>query len=132
MIDGPSLAATGRQWPAPGQVHRAEAGAPARLRVDAPAPGGKPVTLHAGLVLVVTGVRPETSLAVSAGAAIYSHLTVDQVSDLDLSYTPPRLSLGRGPGRRPGLDPPRQHRLTSQSGGASTADIRAITPGSTR
>jgi NADPH-dependent 2,4-dienoyl-CoA reductase/sulfur reductase-like enzyme len=53
-----------------GQVRRAEAGAPARLRVDATAPGGKPVTLHAGLVLVVTGVRPETSLAVSAGAAL--------------------------------------------------------------
>jgi NADPH-dependent 2,4-dienoyl-CoA reductase/sulfur reductase-like enzyme len=52
------------------QVSRAEAGAPARLRVDAAGPGGHPVTLHAGLVLVVTGVRPETSLAVSAGAAL--------------------------------------------------------------
>jgi NADPH-dependent 2,4-dienoyl-CoA reductase/sulfur reductase-like enzyme len=52
------------------QVSRAEAGAPARLRVDAAGPGGQPVTLHAGVVLVVTGVRPETSLAVSAGAAL--------------------------------------------------------------
>jgi NADPH-dependent 2,4-dienoyl-CoA reductase/sulfur reductase-like enzyme len=52
------------------QVSRAEPGAPARLRVDAAGPGGEAVTLHAGLVLVVTGVRPETSLAVSAGAAL--------------------------------------------------------------
>jgi NADPH-dependent 2,4-dienoyl-CoA reductase/sulfur reductase-like enzyme len=52
------------------RVSRAEPGAPARLRVDAAGPGGEPVTLHAGLVLVVTGVRPETSLAVSAGAAL--------------------------------------------------------------
>jgi NADPH-dependent 2,4-dienoyl-CoA reductase/sulfur reductase-like enzyme len=47
----------------------AGAGAPGRLRVDATA-GSQPVTLHAGLVLVVTGVRPETSLAASAGAAL--------------------------------------------------------------
>jgi NADPH-dependent 2,4-dienoyl-CoA reductase/sulfur reductase-like enzyme len=53
-----------------GRVRRAEPGAPARLSVDATAADGKPVTLHAGLVLVVTGVRPETSLAVSAGAAL--------------------------------------------------------------
>jgi NADPH-dependent 2,4-dienoyl-CoA reductase/sulfur reductase-like enzyme len=50
------------------QVTRAGAGAPARLCVDATATGGETITLHAGLVLVVTGVRPETSLAVSAGA----------------------------------------------------------------
>ena len=52
------------------EISRGGAGAPGRLRVDATAPGGMPVTLHAGLVLVVTGVRPETSLAVSAGAAL--------------------------------------------------------------
>jgi NADPH-dependent 2,4-dienoyl-CoA reductase/sulfur reductase-like enzyme len=52
------------------EISRGGAGAPGRLRVDAAAPGGMPVTLHAGLVLVVTGVRPETSLAVSAGAAL--------------------------------------------------------------
>ena len=52
------------------QVSRAGAGAPARLRVDAAGPGGAPVTLHAGLVLVVTGVRPETSLAAGAGAGL--------------------------------------------------------------
>jgi len=51
------------------QISGAGAMAPARLRVDATV-GGEPVTLHAGLVLVVTGVCPETSLAVSAGAAL--------------------------------------------------------------
>jgi NADPH-dependent 2,4-dienoyl-CoA reductase/sulfur reductase-like enzyme len=52
------------------QVSRAGAGAPARLRIDATAPNAEPVTLHADLVLVVTGVRPETALAASAGAAL--------------------------------------------------------------
>jgi NADPH-dependent 2,4-dienoyl-CoA reductase/sulfur reductase-like enzyme len=52
------------------EVSQAGAGAPARLRVDATGSGGEPVTLHAGLVLVVTGVRPETSLAASAGATL--------------------------------------------------------------
>src|SRR3984957_3713242 len=61
-------------------VGRAAAGAPARLRAPAPAPGGEPVTLHAGLVLVVTGVRPETGLAASAGASLGRHgaITVDR------------------------------------------------------
>jgi NADPH-dependent 2,4-dienoyl-CoA reductase/sulfur reductase-like enzyme len=61
-------------------VSRAEAGAPARLRVNATAPSGEAVTLHVGLVLVVTGVRPETSLAVSAGAALGARgaISVDQ------------------------------------------------------
>jgi NADPH-dependent 2,4-dienoyl-CoA reductase/sulfur reductase-like enzyme len=49
-------------------VARAGAGAPEQLRVDAVTVDGKPVTVHAGLVLVVTGVRPETALAASAGA----------------------------------------------------------------
>jgi NADPH-dependent 2,4-dienoyl-CoA reductase/sulfur reductase-like enzyme len=48
----------------------AGAGAPGRLRVDAVTAGGEPVRVHAGLVLVVTGVRPETALAVSAGASL--------------------------------------------------------------
>jgi NADPH-dependent 2,4-dienoyl-CoA reductase/sulfur reductase-like enzyme len=52
------------------EISRAGAGEPARLRVEAIAADGAPVTVHAGLVLVVTGVRPETSLAVSAGAAL--------------------------------------------------------------
>ena len=49
-------------------ITRAGAGAPERLQVDAVTSGGEPVSVHAGLVLVVTGVRPETDLAVSAGA----------------------------------------------------------------
>jgi NADPH-dependent 2,4-dienoyl-CoA reductase/sulfur reductase-like enzyme len=52
------------------EISRAGAGEPAPLRVEAIAADGAPVAVHAGLVLVVTGVRPETSLAVSAGAAL--------------------------------------------------------------
>jgi NADPH-dependent 2,4-dienoyl-CoA reductase/sulfur reductase-like enzyme len=51
------------------EISRAGAGEPAPLRVDAIAADGA-VTVHAGLVLVVTGVRPETALAVSAGASL--------------------------------------------------------------
>ncbi len=40
------------------------------LRVDAVTSDGTPVAVPAGLILVVTGVRPETALAVSAGAAL--------------------------------------------------------------
>jgi NADPH-dependent 2,4-dienoyl-CoA reductase/sulfur reductase-like enzyme len=50
------------------EVSRAEAGAPGRLRVEVTAHDGNASALFADLVLVVTGVRPETSLAVSAGA----------------------------------------------------------------
>ncbi|MFY9649981.1 FAD-dependent oxidoreductase [Trebonia sp.] len=52
------------------EISRAQGSKADRLRVDAVAADGVPVTVHAGLVLVVTGVRPETSLAVSAGAAL--------------------------------------------------------------
>ena len=52
------------------EISRAQGSEPAPLRVEAVAADGAPVTVHAGLVLVVTGVRPETSLAVSAGAAL--------------------------------------------------------------
>jgi NADPH-dependent 2,4-dienoyl-CoA reductase/sulfur reductase-like enzyme len=52
------------------EIARAGAGAPGPLVVTAGTAGGDPVTLHAGLVLVVTGVRPETALAVSAGARL--------------------------------------------------------------
>ena len=52
------------------EISRAGAGEPAPLRVEAVAADGAPVTVRAGLVLVVTGVRPETALAVSAGAAL--------------------------------------------------------------
>jgi NADPH-dependent 2,4-dienoyl-CoA reductase/sulfur reductase-like enzyme len=49
-------------------VSRAAPGAPGRLQVEAVASSGEPVTRHADLLLVVVGVRPDTSLAVSAGA----------------------------------------------------------------
>jgi NADPH-dependent 2,4-dienoyl-CoA reductase/sulfur reductase-like enzyme len=49
-------------------VSRAAPGAPAPLKVDAVTGEGQQVARYAGLVLVVTGVRPETSLALSAGA----------------------------------------------------------------
>ena len=49
-------------------ITRAAADAPERLRVDAVTSAGEPVSVYAGLVLVVTGVRPETDLAVMAGA----------------------------------------------------------------
>ena len=52
------------------RIARADPGAPERLRIDAVTSAGEPVTVHAGLVLVVTGVRPETDLAVSAGASL--------------------------------------------------------------
>jgi NADPH-dependent 2,4-dienoyl-CoA reductase/sulfur reductase-like enzyme len=51
-------------------VTRAGAGEPGPLRVEAVTEAGEPVTRHAGIVLVVAGVRPETSLAVSAGASL--------------------------------------------------------------
>jgi NADPH-dependent 2,4-dienoyl-CoA reductase/sulfur reductase-like enzyme len=51
-------------------VRKAGAGAPGRLRVSAVGSGGEPVVRHADLVLVVVGVRPETSLAADAGATL--------------------------------------------------------------
>jgi NADPH-dependent 2,4-dienoyl-CoA reductase/sulfur reductase-like enzyme len=62
------------------EVSRARAGAPAPLRVEAAAADGAGVTVHAGLALVVTGVRPETALAASAGARLGAGraISVDQ------------------------------------------------------
>src|SRR5487761_1012040 len=51
-------------------VAKAAPGTPGRLQVEAVTSGGEPVTRHADLVLIVVGVRPDTSLAVSAGAAL--------------------------------------------------------------
>ena len=52
------------------EIARSAPGEPGRLRVTATGPGGTPSVVHADLVLVVTGVRPETGLAASAGAAL--------------------------------------------------------------
>jgi NADPH-dependent 2,4-dienoyl-CoA reductase/sulfur reductase-like enzyme len=51
-------------------VVTAAPGATGRLRVEAAGAAGEPVIRHADLVLVVAGVRPDTGLAVSAGAAL--------------------------------------------------------------
>jgi NADPH-dependent 2,4-dienoyl-CoA reductase/sulfur reductase-like enzyme len=61
-------------------VGKAAPGAPGRLRVDAATTEGEPVTWHADLVLVVAGVRPDTSLAASAGASLGTRgaITVDR------------------------------------------------------
>jgi NADPH-dependent 2,4-dienoyl-CoA reductase/sulfur reductase-like enzyme len=52
------------------QIHRAGPGEPARLNVEATTAGGQPVTRAADLVLVVAGVRPDTTLAATAGATL--------------------------------------------------------------
>jgi NADPH-dependent 2,4-dienoyl-CoA reductase/sulfur reductase-like enzyme len=45
---------------------------PGPLQVEAVTAGGEPLTRTAGLVLVVTGVRPDSGLAASAGATLGS------------------------------------------------------------
>jgi NADPH-dependent 2,4-dienoyl-CoA reductase/sulfur reductase-like enzyme len=51
------------------RISRAPARTAGRLKVDGVGPGGE-LTRFADIVLVVVGVRPDTSLAVEAGAAI--------------------------------------------------------------
>ena len=51
-------------------IGRAAPGEHAPLTVDAVTADRQHITRHAGLVLVVTGVRPETSLAVGAGVRL--------------------------------------------------------------
>ena len=51
-------------------VTRAQAGQPGRLQVDATAADGSAVSRVADMVLVVVGVRPETTLAAEAGARL--------------------------------------------------------------
>ena len=52
------------------QVSRAPAGAGGRLRAEATAADGTGVTRLADMVLVVVGVRPDTTLAAEAGVAL--------------------------------------------------------------
>ena len=52
------------------QITRAPAGEAGRLRVEATAADGKAVMRPADMVLVVVGVRPDTDLAKTAGAAL--------------------------------------------------------------
>jgi NADPH-dependent 2,4-dienoyl-CoA reductase/sulfur reductase-like enzyme len=58
-------------------ISRAAPGAPVRLAVEAVTAGGQQVTCHAGLVLIVTGVRPQTSLAAAAGARLGARGAID-------------------------------------------------------
>jgi NADPH-dependent 2,4-dienoyl-CoA reductase/sulfur reductase-like enzyme len=51
-------------------VSRNPSGGSGRLSVEAVTAGGEPVTRTADLVLIVVGVRPDTDLAVSAGASL--------------------------------------------------------------
>ena len=62
------------------QITRANAGENGRLRVEAATTGGEPVTRLADMVLVVAGVRPDTSLAATAGATlgVKSAIAVDR------------------------------------------------------
>ena len=52
------------------QISRAEASASGRLRVTAQTSASEPVERLADMVLVIAGVRPDTELAVSAGAKL--------------------------------------------------------------
>jgi NADPH-dependent 2,4-dienoyl-CoA reductase/sulfur reductase-like enzyme len=52
------------------QIRRAPAGAGGRLRIGATASDGSTVTRLADMVLVVVGVRPDTTLAADAGATL--------------------------------------------------------------
>ena len=62
------------------QITRANTGGNGRLRVEAVTTGGEPVTRLADMVLVVAGVRPDTSLAATAGATlgVRGAVTVDR------------------------------------------------------
>ena len=51
------------------QISRASTG-PARLRVEAQTASGETISRTADIVLVVTGVRPDTELAAAAGASL--------------------------------------------------------------
>jgi NADPH-dependent 2,4-dienoyl-CoA reductase/sulfur reductase-like enzyme len=52
------------------QITRAGSSETGRLRVEATAGDGTPITRTAGMVLVVAGVRPDTELAANAGATL--------------------------------------------------------------
>jgi NADPH-dependent 2,4-dienoyl-CoA reductase/sulfur reductase-like enzyme len=52
------------------RISRAGPGSPGRLTVEATATGGQATTRSADIVLVVAGVRPDSGLASSAGAAL--------------------------------------------------------------
>jgi NADPH-dependent 2,4-dienoyl-CoA reductase/sulfur reductase-like enzyme len=51
------------------RISRSDPGQPGRLRVDAVGDDGRTAAVFADMILVSTGVRPDTTLAVKAGAA---------------------------------------------------------------
>jgi NADPH-dependent 2,4-dienoyl-CoA reductase/sulfur reductase-like enzyme len=52
------------------RISKAPTGSAGRLQIDAVVASGAPITTFADMVLVVVGVRPDTSLAASAGAEL--------------------------------------------------------------
>jgi NADPH-dependent 2,4-dienoyl-CoA reductase/sulfur reductase-like enzyme len=62
------------------QITRADSGETGRLRVEAADADGRAITRTADMVLVVVGVRPDTELAATAGAAlgVKNAITVDR------------------------------------------------------
>lgn len=52
------------------RIARAPAGSPSRFQIDAVDASGSALTANADMVLVVVGVRPDTSLAAAAGAEL--------------------------------------------------------------
>jgi NADPH-dependent 2,4-dienoyl-CoA reductase/sulfur reductase-like enzyme len=51
-------------------ISASPAGRPGRLRVEAASQAGEAIVRHADMALVVTGVKPDTGLAASAGASL--------------------------------------------------------------
>jgi pyruvate/2-oxoglutarate dehydrogenase complex dihydrolipoamide dehydrogenase (E3) component len=88
-------------------VTRAQAGQPGRLHVQATAADGTAVTHAADMVLVVVGVRPETTLAAEAGATlgVKGAIAVDRrmrtgcSARLTCRWAPPRTSRAGSPAR---------------------------------
>jgi NADPH-dependent 2,4-dienoyl-CoA reductase/sulfur reductase-like enzyme len=52
------------------RISRAAAGSAGRFQIEAVGASGSSITVHADIVLVVVGVRPDTALAVFAGAGL--------------------------------------------------------------
>ena len=75
------------------RIARAPQGSSGRFQIDAVKSSGAELTAFADLVLVVVGVRPDTTLAVEAGAAlgIGGAIGVDRGmrTNLEARFSPP-------------------------------------------
>jgi pyruvate/2-oxoglutarate dehydrogenase complex dihydrolipoamide dehydrogenase (E3) component len=81
------------------RISRAAAGSAGRFQIEAVGASGSSITVHADIVLVVVGVRPDTALAVSAGVGLGAGgaISVDRGMRTNLRGA----GLGKGlPGRR--------------------------------